>query len=703
MIRPLMAFACIRCNREIDRDFKACPHCGEAITDFLREYADKPIDGKYRIIQRLGIGGMGEVFKVEHTFLGSTRVVKIIRAQISGSSDAHERFLREARLATKVQHPNVATLHDFSALPDGSHYMVWEFIEGDNLAQLVRRSGTLPPKQAVRIAIQALAGLDAIHRAGIVHRDISPENLMITQASDGSEFVKIIDLGVAKATESDVAMTQTGMFVGKFRYASPDHLGFLPDGERIDGRADIYSLAVVLYEMLTGRPPFEATSPHEYIIHHSRDEYLNSPDLDRVTGSPALQAVLARGLDRDRNKRFATAREFADALAVIEPSLPDVQANTIAGPIDADATIRTERTSRGLSVALATVALGTVPPTRTVPAQTTPPVPLLTIAPATATTVPPSVPSVPASAPSSGSVGSAPAAPTVVETMPGTAPRRSSLGPVIAITVLALLLFGAVAVIAVLRFWHPRASGTTTTATITTATTTTSSAKPSQTTVDVTPPAPVLTDNTMAPTSSGMPATTTTPLPTSTTPPTSTALPTSTASMGTIGTATSTSTPPVAPPTTTRAPKARTATREEPPPPVEDIPAPVPQPAPPSALTYREKGDGDANDAALASLHQQIAGVTRIALTGADAEMIKELSDGLRSRGISIGDRASVEVRFTGYVERGGLGRKKRSATATVKKNGRPIFQYVMPTEEYRVGDSPAEAFARILGDALSR
>ena len=690
-----MAFACIRCNREIDRNFKACPHCGEAITDFLREYADKPIDGKYRIIQRLGIGGMGEVFKVEHTFLGSTRVVKIIRAQISGSSDAHERFLREARLATKVQHPNVATLHDFSALPDGSHYMVWEFIEGDNLAQLVRRSGTLPPKQAVRIAIQALAGLDAIHRAGIVHRDISPENLMITHASDGSEFVKIIDLGVAKATESDVAMTQTGMFVGKFRYASPDHLGFLPEGERIDGRADIYSLAVVLYEMLTGRPPFEATSPHEYIIHHSRDEYLNSPDLDRVTGSPALQAVLARGLDRDRNKRFATAREFADALAVVEPSLPDVEANTIAGPIDADATIRTERTSRGVSVALGTVALGTVPPTRTVPAQTTPPVPLFTIATASATTVPPPVPAVPASLPSSGFVGSAPAAPTVVETMPGSAPRRSSIGPVIAITVLALLLFGAVAVIAVLRFWHPRASGTTTTTTTTA--TPASSTKPSQTSVDVTPPTPVLVNNPTAPTTSGTSAATTSMTTTTEAPPTATV-----ATAAPPPSTTSTTSSAVIPPTTTHAPKPRTATRAEPPP-VEDIPAPVPQPATPSALTYREKGDSDANDAALALLHQQIAGVTRIALTGADAEMIKELSDGLRRRSISIGDGASVEVRFTGYVERGGLGRKKRSATATVKKNGRPIFQYVMPTEEYRVGDSPAEAFARILGDALAR
>src|SRR5205085_9447152 len=203
-------------------------------------------------VERVGIDGMGEVFKVEHTVLGSIPVVKIIRAQISSSSDAHERFLREARLATKVQHPNVATLHDFSALPDGSHYMVWEFIEGQNLAQVLKQRGTLAPRHAVRIAIQALAGLEAIHRAGIVHRDISPENLMITQSNDGSEFVKIIDLGVAKAAESDVAMTQTGMFVGKFRYASPEHLRFLPTGARLVGRAGRYSSALVVFETVTG-------------------------------------------------------------------------------------------------------------------------------------------------------------------------------------------------------------------------------------------------------------------------------------------------------------------------------------------------------------------------------------------------------------------------------------------------------------------
>ena len=681
-----MAFACIRCNREIDRAFKACPHCGEPITDFLREYADKPIDGKYRILQRLGIGGMGEVFKVEHTFLGSIRVVKIIRAQISGSTDAHDRFLREARLATKVQHPNVATLHDFSALPDGSHYMVWEFIEGENLAQLIRRRGTLPPRHAVQIAIQALAGLEAIHRAGIVHRDISPENLMITHAADGSEFVKIIDLGVAKATESDVAMTQTGIFVGKFRYASPDHLGFLGAGERIDGRADLYSLAVVLFETLTGRPPFEATSPHEYIIHHSRDEYLNSPDLDRITGSPALQAVLSRALDRDRNKRFTTAREFADALTAVETTLAVEPPETVISTFDADATMRTERTSNGRTVAPAMTGQATVPPIRTVPAPSTPPSeqrPAVATATTTASAVLPAT--IASSVPSSGFAPPppVPAVPTVVGTMPGAAPRRSNTGLIIAITLLALFLFVALAGFAVWHYWPALTHATASTATSSPTTVTTSPARPSQTSLDVTPPAPVLIDNTTAAATTASPAT---------------------ASTTTAQTSSTNTSPIVTPPTATHGlPRPKPVQQEEPAAPAEDAPAPEPEPAPSAVLTYQEKGDGNANDAALAALHRQIAGVTTVYLSGGDAEMIKQLSDTLRGRGVSIREGAQIEIRFTGSVNPHGFGRKSRSASATVKKNGRPIFQYVMPREEYRVGDSPAEAFARILGEALER
>ncbi|MBV9067990.1 MAG: protein kinase [Acidobacteria bacterium] len=657
---------CIRCGAQIDREFKACPHCGEPLTDFLREYADKPIDGKYRIVQRLGIGGMGEVFKVEHTFLGSTRVVKIIRAQISSSSDAHERFLREARMATKVQHPNVATLYDFSALPDGSHYMVWEYIEGQNLAQVLKQRGTLAPRHAVRIAIQALAGLEAIHRAGIVHRDISPENLMITHAGEGSEFVKIIDLGVAKAAESDVAMTQTGMFVGKFRYASPDHLGFVPAGERIDGRADLYSLGVVLFEMLTGRPPFEATSPHEYIIHHSRDEYASSPDLDRITGNPALQTVLARALDRDRNKRFATARDFSDALAAIEATLPDEPPAVPATAVfDPDATMKTERTKGGQTIAPSAAA---APPT--VITSTPPPPPMAP--PVTRQATVPARPA-PVDAP-----------PTVVDPMPmpTAAPRRNT-GTIIAVSIIVLLFLGAIGAAGVMAFMKFRNTfGATTTAatasTTTTMTTSSATAKPSQTSVEVTPPTSVIVDTT-----------------------------TTAATTTTIAPVTTSSAAIVPPPTATHAPAKPKPPVVAEPAPVEETPAPEPQPepepAPTSVPTFRERGDGSANDSAIATLHQQIGGVTRVALTGGDAEMINELSNALRGRGVSIGEGAPIEIRFTGSVNRHGLGRKSRSANATVKKNGRPIFNYVMPREEYRVGDSPAEAFARILTDALAR
>jgi serine/threonine protein kinase len=663
IIPSLMAtIPCIRCGAPIDREFKACPHCGEPLTDFLREYADKPIDGKYRIVQRLGIGGMGEVFKVEHTFLGSTRVVKIIRAQISSSSDAHERFLREARMATKVQHPNVATLYDFSALPDGSHYMVWEFIEGQNLAQVLKQCGTLAPRHAVRIAIQALAGLEAIHRAGIVHRDISPENLMITHAGEGSEFVKIIDLGVAKAAESDVAMTQTGMFVGKFRYASPDHLGFVPAGERIDGRADLYSLGVVLFEMLTGRPPFEATSPHEYIIHHSRDEYASSPDLDRITGNPALQNVLARALDRDRNKRFATAREFSDALAAIEATLPDEPPAVATPPsFDPDATMKTERTKGGQTIA----------PSATAAAPTV----------ITSNPLPPTMPAPKPTVPARPAPVDAP--PTVVDPMPMPPPAPSrNTGTIIAVSIIVLLLLGAMGAAGVMAFMKFRKSfsGTTTATTASTTTMTTSAptAKPSQTSVDVTPPTSVIVDTA-----------------------------TTAATTTTIAPATTSSAAIVPPPTATHAPVrpkppvvAESAPVEEP---AAPEPQPEPEPAPSSVSTFREHGDGSANDSAIAALHQQISGVTRVAVSGGDAEMINELSNALRGRGISIGEGAPIEIRFTGSVNRHGLGRKSRSGNATVKKNGRPIFNYVMPREEYRVGDSPAEAFARILTDALTR
>lgn len=330
-----MAFYCIHCRSEIDPKYKACPFCGEPITDFLRRYLEQPIDGKYQILARLGVGGMGEVYKVLHVHLNAIRVIKLMRSNIATDPGAHDRFLREARLATRIQHPHVAVLYDFSTLEDGSRYMVWEYIEGTNLHELLEERGPLSPRYAAKLAAQALHGLDAIHRAGIVHRDISPENLMITRDAEGEEHVKIIDLGIAKQSgdEGDTK-TKTGMFVGKWKYCSPEQLGMLGEGERIDGRADIYSFGIVLYEMLTGVPPFQADTPHGYLVLHASEKPKPLREVNpSVPASPELEALIFRAMEKDRRNRFEHARDFASALERLLPSLaekPGARAVTVS-------------------------------------------------------------------------------------------------------------------------------------------------------------------------------------------------------------------------------------------------------------------------------------------------------------------------------------------------------------------------------------
>jgi len=348
-----MPFYCIHCRSEIDPKYKACPFCGEAITDFLRRHLEHPIDGKYQILSRLGIGGMGEVFKALHIHLNAIRVIKLMRSAIANDKAAHDRFLREARLATRIQHPNVAALFDFAALDDGSFYMVWEFIEGTNLHELLESGGPLSPKYAAKLAVQALRGLDAIHRAGIVHRDISPENLMITRDDEGQERVKIIDLGIAKTGGDEGGeKTATGMFVGKWKYCSPEHLGMLESGERIDGRADLYSFGIVLYEMLTGVPPFQADTPHRYLMLHASQTPRPMREVNpTVPAAPELEAIMFRALEKDRAKRFATAREFADAIEKIAATLPDTPGSQPL-PVATEVTDEATRASHDVATVL---------------------------------------------------------------------------------------------------------------------------------------------------------------------------------------------------------------------------------------------------------------------------------------------------------------------------------------------------------------
>src|SRR5262245_35366048 len=209
---------------------------------------------------------MGEVYLVRHVHLQELRVVKILRQDLAADPAAQKRFMREARLATQIKHPNVAILYDFSRLPDGSFYMVWEHIQGEDVGDRIRERGPFPIAVAVQLGIQALRGLEAIHASGIIHRDLSPDNLMLTINARGQAWIKIIDLGLAKHLEADSSfeITQVGTFMGKLRYCSPEQAGSA-SGEILDRRSDIYSFALVLYEMITGMAPFESDNQHGFI------------------------------------------------------------------------------------------------------------------------------------------------------------------------------------------------------------------------------------------------------------------------------------------------------------------------------------------------------------------------------------------------------------------------------------------------------
>jgi serine/threonine-protein kinase len=295
-----------------------CASCGFAVS---RLEPGQILDGKYEILDKIGEGGMGEVYRARHLHLDEIRIIKVTKPDTAGDGAQGRRFQEEARLATLVRHPNVAALYDFSRQPDGSYYMVWEFIDGVTLETWLERHGKLEPALALDVARQALAGLAEIHAQGIVHRDLSPDNIMLRELPGGRLQAKIIDLGIAKRVAAEsLHMTGTGLFLGKLKYCSPEQAGSLPPGEALDARTDIYSFGVVFYEMLAGRAPFDSATPEGYIGKHlhAAPPPLDVSALPRGIGPP-LAAVVARTLEKKRERRYASARDLADALARIAP------------------------------------------------------------------------------------------------------------------------------------------------------------------------------------------------------------------------------------------------------------------------------------------------------------------------------------------------------------------------------------------------
>lgn len=266
----------------------------------------KILGNRYEIISQLGGGGMALVYKGRDTLLNRQVTVKLLRPEFTCDEEFVARFRREAQAVAKLSHPNIVSVYDVGQEGD-IHYIVMEYVEGKNLKELIREEGILPVNRAVDIARQICEGLDHAHDSGIVHRDIKPHNILVTSGGK----VKVTDFGIARAVTS-VTVTQAGTIVGSVHYFSPEQA----KGENTGARSDIYSVGIVLYEMVTGQVPFQGDSPIGVALKHIQEQSPAPSTLNRNI-SPELEKVILRAMEKDITMRYQTAGDMARDLRTV--------------------------------------------------------------------------------------------------------------------------------------------------------------------------------------------------------------------------------------------------------------------------------------------------------------------------------------------------------------------------------------------------
>jgi tRNA A-37 threonylcarbamoyl transferase component Bud32 len=275
---------------------------------------------RYKVMQMLGDGGMGSVFLGEHTTLRKRVAIKVLHHELCRDQTQVDRFLQEARAASMIGHENIVDIVDFGPVPGGSVFFAMEYLEGEDLADLVRREGRLSWARARELMLQVVRALAAAHDKGIIHRDLKPANCFLVKRSDGRDFVKLLDFGIAKVTDPESGdrggLTRTGAVFGTAKYMAPEQAC----GEIADQRTDIYAAAICLYEFLTGTVPYDGDNFMRVLSRHLTEPLtLPSTMAPDANISPAVEAIIVKALSKKREDRYQSMREFEEALRAVGP------------------------------------------------------------------------------------------------------------------------------------------------------------------------------------------------------------------------------------------------------------------------------------------------------------------------------------------------------------------------------------------------
>jgi len=309
---PAGPLSCPACQAENEAEAATCSACGAsllaptAVIVSVDLSEGSVFDGRYRILGFLGRGGMGMVYRAHDTTLDETVAIKVLRPDFAQDPAMAARFRTEIKLARKVRHRNVCAIHDYGE-ERGLLYISMELVEGVDLKRVLKERGALPVEEAFDLAIQIAEGLQAVHEAGIIHRDLKTPNIMV----DPRRVARLMDFGIAKRQEGGGASTATGQVLGTPEYMSPEQA----QGQRVDFRSDVYALGVVIYEIFTGDVPFRGATPISTILKHLHDP----PPIDTAKVPDPLRPVLRRALAKDPAMRYPSASALADALREARP------------------------------------------------------------------------------------------------------------------------------------------------------------------------------------------------------------------------------------------------------------------------------------------------------------------------------------------------------------------------------------------------